>query len=126
MQELIAPRDVQFLDKSWSVIGTKADMAVSDYGITAIDYGVICGHTNLQDLSVAERMSWAANRKTPVKVEDRAYSLFGIFDVHMTTIYGEGEKAFRRLQYEILSQVIDHSIFAWILPYEDEIGRAHV
>jgi hypothetical protein len=34
--------------------------------------------------------------------EDKAYSLLGIFDIHMPLIYGEGEmNAFRRLQEEI-------------------------
>ena len=57
-------------------------------------------------------MSWAAIRRT-TRVEDRAYSLMGIFGVHMTTIYGEGERAFQRLQEEIMKQSIDPSLFAW-------------
>jgi hypothetical protein len=41
------------------------------------------------------------NRDT-TREEDKAYSLLGIFDVHMPLLYGEGEKrAFRRLQEEI-------------------------
>jgi hypothetical protein len=42
-----------------------------------------------------------------------AYSLFGIFGVNLPLLYGEGEKAFFRLQEEILKQSTDHSIFAW-------------
>jgi hypothetical protein len=46
-------------------------------------------------------MSWAEKRVTK-REEDKAYSLLGIFDVHMPLIYGEGEqKALRRLQEEI-------------------------
>ena len=113
LQELIAPRDVQFLDKTWSVIGSKTSLALTLTSITGIDYGALCGHTQPEEISVAERMSWASERQT-TKVEDRAYSLFEIFNANMMTIYGEGDKAFQRLQYEILSQVVDHSIFAWV------------
>ena len=66
----------------------------------------------LADISVARRMSWAATRET-TRVEDQAYSLLGIFDINMPTLYGEGQRAFRRLQEEILRRVPDQSIFAW-------------
>ena len=55
----------------------------------------------MSDFSVTERMLWAENRETTRK-EDKAYSLLGIFDVHMPLIYGESrEKALRRLREEI-------------------------
>lgn len=57
-------------------------------------------------------MSWAAGRQT-TRVEDRAYSLLGLFGVYMPTIYGEGEHAFVRLQIEIMKSFNDQSIFAW-------------
>ncbi|OJT06665.1 hypothetical protein TRAPUB_2479, partial [Trametes pubescens] len=59
-------------------------------------------------------MSWAARRRT-TRPEDRAYSLMGIFGVNMATLYGEGaEKAFYRLQEEILRHCPpDQSLFAW-------------
>ncbi|KAF4914240.1 Vegetative incompatibility protein HET-E-1 [Colletotrichum viniferum] len=57
-------------------------------------------------------MSWAATRDT-TRVEDRAYSLLGIFDINMPMIYGEGDKAFRRLQEEIARETNDLSLFAW-------------
>ena len=58
-------------------------------------------------------MSWASSRQT-TRVEDRAYSLLGIFDVHMALLYGEGgKKAFFRLQLEIIKSSNDDSIFAW-------------
>ena len=62
--------------------------------------------------SVAQRLSWAAGRET-TRVEDRAYSLLGIFDINMPTLYGEGEGAFQRLQEEILRSIPDQSLFAW-------------
>ena len=57
-------------------------------------------------------MSWAPHRQTS-RIEDQAYSLLGIFNVSMPMLYGEGPKAFIRLQEEILRTSTDHSIFAW-------------
>jgi hypothetical protein len=57
-------------------------------------------------------MSWASNRQT-TRVEDIAYSLLGIFDINMPMLYREGEKAFIRLQEEIIKKSNDLSIFAW-------------
>lgn len=51
-------------------------------------------------------------RKT-TRTEDMAYCLMGIFDVNMPLLYGEGEKAFLRLQEAILARSNDESIFAW-------------
>ena len=56
--------------------------------------------------------SWAAGRQT-TRVEDTAYSLLGIFDVNMPLLYGEGHKAFHRLQEQIIHESGDDSILAW-------------
>lgn len=45
-------------------------------------------------------MAWAAHRRTTL-VEDEAYCLLGLFNVNMPLLYGEGSRAFRRLQEEI-------------------------
>ena len=61
-------------------------------------------------------MSWAANRDT-TREEDMAYCLFGIFDVNMPLIYGEGrQNPFWRLQEEIMKHSDDQTIFAWRSP----------
>ena len=57
-------------------------------------------------------MSWAADRQT-TRLEDTAYCLLGLFGVNMPLLYGEGEKAFMRLQLEIIRKSDDESIFAW-------------
>lgn len=67
-------------------------------------------------------MSWAANRET-TRVEDIAYSLLGIFKVNMPLIYGEGERAFVRLQEEFIKYSGDESIFAWGLDTELASGK---
>lgn len=37
----------------------------------------------------------------------------GLFDINMPLLYGEGSKAFTRLQHEIMKNSDDESIFAW-------------
>lgn len=57
-------------------------------------------------------MSWASSRIT-TRPEDIAYCLLGVFNISMPLLYGEGDKAFIRLQEEITKGSDDHSIFAW-------------
>lgn len=47
-------------------------------------------------------MEWAASRQTTHL--DEAYCLLRIFDINMPTLCGEGIKAFRRFQEEIMKQ----------------------
>ncbi|KAK4466183.1 heterokaryon incompatibility protein-domain-containing protein [Cladorrhinum samala] len=71
----------------------------------------------LSRASVAERMSWASKRET-TRVEDEAYCLLGILGVNMPLIYGEGGRAFIRLQEEVLKISDDLTILAWGLNLE--------
>ncbi|KAM5447328.1 hypothetical protein MaudCBS49596_006092 [Microsporum audouinii] len=112
LQELIAPATVEFFNGAWERLGTKVDLKEAIYNITGIHRDVLTGMLDLQSFSIAQRMSWAA-RRTTAKVEDMAYSLLGIFDINMPMLYGEGEKAFLRLQEEIMKQSDDHTLFAW-------------
>lgn len=112
LQELIAPKNVEFYDNAWVSRGTKADLAPQISEITKIDVEVLRNSDLIYRIPVGRRMSWAADRAT-TRVEDRAYSLFGIFDVNMPLIYGEGEKAFGRLQEAIARENNDLSLFAW-------------
>ncbi|TRX93490.1 hypothetical protein FHL15_005765 [Xylaria flabelliformis] len=66
-------------------------------------------------------LSDAASRTT-TKVEDKAYCLMGLFDVNMPLIYGEGKKAFQRLQGGIMNHSDDDSIFAWSHYQEEYTG----
>jgi hypothetical protein len=65
----------------------------------------------LKSTSVAKRMPWAASRSC-TRAEDEAHCLLGIFDINMPMLYGEGRKAFKRLQEEIIKISTDHSILA--------------
>ena len=112
LQELLAPNVLQFYDLAWNYRGTKLDFIHIISSSTGIPAQVILGRMPPADCSVAERMSWAACRET-TRVEDTAYCLLGIFDVNMPLIYGEGIRAFRRLQEEIVKRHNDLTIFAW-------------
>ncbi|MCJ1292975.1 hypothetical protein MMC34_004528 [Xylographa carneopallida] len=112
LQELLAPTEMVFYGEGWHELGDKHLLKHELSAATGISLSVLEGKIELQDISIAERMSWASERKTE-RVEDRAYSLLGIFDVSMPMLYGEGKKAFRRLQEEIIKYSDDHTIFAW-------------
>jgi len=111
LQELVAPKEVEFYDALWEVIGNRSTLRYLIQEIAEIPVSFFTNQS-VYDASIAQRMSWAANRQTTRK-EDLAYCLMGLFDVNMPLLYGEGDKAFRRLQEEIIKQSNDQSIFAW-------------
>ena len=116
LQELISPKAVTFFDNGWKTIGTKIELIADLSRKTRIPEGILSHATKLSTCSIAQRMSWAANRVT-TREEDRAYSLMGLFDVNMPMIYGEREKAFLRLQQCIIQKSKDESIFAWVMEF---------
>lgn len=113
LQELIASPDVIFYSVNWQSLGSKLGLCDLLTKITGIDEEVL-KYRNLESTCVAKKMSWAANRKT-TRIEDTAYCLLGIFDVSMPLLYGEGAKAFTRLQEEIMKVSDDQTLFAWDL-----------
>ena len=112
LQEMIAPKHVQFFNKDWHPIGDKRKLARTLSYITRVPQDILKEGLSSNRPCVAQIMSWAADRTT-TRVEDRAYSLMGLLDVNMPMLYGEGKKAFHRLQLEIIRTSNDHSIFAW-------------
>ena len=112
LQELIAPRDVHFFNKHWTPIGDKRSHASHLERLTRVPVRILRNGIFSHRPSVAQIMSWAADRVT-TREEDRAYSLLGLFDVYLPMLYGEGKNAFRRLQLEIIRMSNDHSVFAW-------------
>jgi hypothetical protein len=112
LQELIAPKVVSFFGHHWDPIATKTEIISSLSRKTRIPESVLSHATKPSACSVAQRISWAAQRITK-RVEDRAYSLMGLFNINMPMIYGERENAFLRLQQHIIQKSMDESIFAW-------------
>ena len=121
LQELVAPTDVRFYDAQWRLTGSKVGLADDIARRKSIDIQTLRDSKTMYSRSIAQRMSWAAHRQA-TRDEDLAYALLGIFNINMTMQYGEGEKAFVRLQKEIMRTTNDMSIFAWgfnPLPVED-------
>lgn len=112
LQELIAPDHVVFYSQSWTNLGSKKALASFLSIVTGIDQLCIRNERYLREYSIAQRMSWVADRVT-TRPEDIAYCLLGIFGINMPLLYGEGERAFIRLQEEIIRQSDDHSILAF-------------
>ncbi|KAL5356868.1 ankyrin repeat-containing domain protein [Aspergillus floccosus] len=115
LQELVAPSTVVFLDARWEVLGTKESLRSAISERTGIPESILSGDDDLESMSVAQRMSWAAGRRT-TRVEDRAYCLLGLFSISIPLVYGEGQKAFYRLQEEIMRVSDDMTLFAWRSP----------
>lgn len=134
LQELLAPSKLVFIYDDWTRLATRDEMACLVSSITGIDteflhtlagedsHGFAAGsistssgrspRARLDSASIAQRMSWASNRQT-TRVEDIAYCLLGIFNINMPLLYGEGPKAFLRLQEQIMMNSDDQSILAW-------------
>ncbi|KAI1150620.1 heterokaryon incompatibility protein-domain-containing protein [Nemania diffusa] len=100
LQELLAPRVVEFISSDGVKLGDKATLEYEIHKITGIGLGALRGR-DLSNFSFEERMSWMRNRQTKEE-EDIVYSLLGIFGVFLPLIYGEGKvHAHKRLRAEI-------------------------
>jgi hypothetical protein len=118
--ELLAPPNLTFYTEDWTQVGVgslRMDLGILEatHHITKIPREALMGHP-ITEFCIAQRLSWAALRRCR-RVEDQAYSLFGLFDVNLPILYGEGKKAFIRRQEHLHMQLPhDHSIFAWTVP----------
>ena len=116
MQELLAPQVLRFYDCSRVYLGSKDEFGHGIEKRTGIPGSALQTFSalnyNMGGTRIAQIMAWAAGRRT-TRIEDRAYSLLGLFDINMPLLYGEGEKAFYRLQEEIAKESDDVSLFAW-------------
>lgn len=118
LQELIAPPEVEFYDHQGRMFGTRTLLQNEISRITGIEAAVLASSPSrnleslLRSIPAGRRMSWASGRRTTRK-EDIAYCLLGIFSVNMPMLYGEGFRAFTRLQEEIMKDSNDLTLFAW-------------
>jgi hypothetical protein len=111
LQELLAPRKAYFFNQHWQFMASRNTLAPKIEKITGIPRTAL-RQFNSSNFCIGEKMSWAAHRTTTRK-EDQAYCLLGLFDVNIPLLYGEGSKAFPRLQDEIMRVSSDMSIFLW-------------
>jgi hypothetical protein len=112
LQELLAPTRLIFYAQDWTRIGSRATLADALFSITQIEKTYLTGERPLTYASVGKRMSWLSQRVT-TRTEDMACCMLGIFEINMPLLYGEGSKAFVRLQEEIIKVSNDHTIFCW-------------
>jgi hypothetical protein len=122
LQELLAPRLVEFYSKEGVHLGDKGSLQQTIHDITGIPVSAL-SQSRLSGFSVAERFSWAMNRQT-TRAEDLAYCLLGVFDIHLPLIYGEGqENALRRLKREI-RESSKETLALELRPKRDRIPKA--
>ena len=102
LQELLAPGpgSVEFFSQEGDRLGDKRSLERQIHEITRIAVLALQG-APLSQFDIEDRLSWAKDRQT-TREEDKAYSLFGIFDIQIPVLYGEGgKKALERLREEI-------------------------
>ncbi|KAI5989363.1 hypothetical protein EDD15DRAFT_1321540 [Pisolithus albus] len=121
LQELLAPQTILFYTQDWSLyknhVGSNhkvnANVIEELERATGIDPRFLIEFSPGMD-DARSRLQWASRRHT-TRPEDIAYSLFGIFDLHLPVLYGESaEKALGRLLVEIISQSGDISVLDWV------------
>ncbi|KAK0634106.1 heterokaryon incompatibility protein-domain-containing protein [Immersiella caudata] len=113
LQELVALKEVVFYNVDWVLIGAKSQTLTDRISrATGIEEDVLLDSESSRAQSIAQRMSWLARRQT-TRIEDMAYCMLGLFDINMPLLYGEGSKAFTRLQEDIIKLSTDHTIFCW-------------
>jgi len=120
LQELLAPTKIQFFGKCWNKITDAPNDKISDLEaalwkdiseITVIPIPALLSF-NPGTENIRQKMVWASKRET-TRVEDMAYCLVGIFGVTLSIVYGEGRRAFYRLQLEIMRHINDNALFIW-------------
>ncbi|KAH6653263.1 heterokaryon incompatibility protein-domain-containing protein, partial [Truncatella angustata] len=112
LQELLAPTFLEFYDQAWVSLGFRDSQRLTGIikEITGIG-GEILG-ASFKDQPAATIFSWASRRKTS-RQEDMTYCLLGLLNITMPLLYGEGNRAFARLQEERLKQRHDQTLLAW-------------
>ncbi|KAI5997203.1 hypothetical protein F5J12DRAFT_338158 [Pisolithus orientalis] len=121
LQELLASPTVLFYRSDWSLYtkndstNHKTDPAVLEelQNVTGITKRhLVDFYPGMDDART--RLHWASGRRT-TRPEDIAYSLFGIFEVRLSVLYGESvENALGRLLAEIISRSGDVSVLDWV------------
>ncbi|OAQ99080.1 hypothetical protein LLEC1_07357 [Akanthomyces lecanii] len=109
------PEFLHFYDREWTHMTDKKLCLDALSFVTSIPTEVLESQRNIRGASTAQRMSWLSRRKT-TRREDMAYCMFGIFGVNLPLLYGEGDRAFTRLQEELIRSYYDQTVFCWSWP----------
>ncbi|KAG0702651.1 hypothetical protein DFH29DRAFT_492432 [Suillus ampliporus] len=121
VQEFLAPTIVLFFQADWTpYLGDRSPNHKESAAImqeledsTGIDArALVAFRPGMR--GAREKLQWASSRVTTLQ-EDIAYSLFGIFGVHLPVIYGEKKQnALGRLLQEIVAHSGDITALDWV------------
>ncbi|KAG0703279.1 hypothetical protein DFH29DRAFT_989450 [Suillus ampliporus] len=121
LPELLAPKTILFYQSDWTLYlddrspNHKESVAIIQEleDSTGIDaQALVAFHPEMR--SAREKLQWASTRVTTVE-EDVAYSLFGIFGVHLPVIYGETKQnALGRLLQATIARSGDITALDWV------------
>ncbi|KAG2151487.1 hypothetical protein DEU56DRAFT_553851 [Suillus clintonianus] len=121
VQEFLAPKVVLFYQKNWTLYlddrspNHKESVTIMQEleHSTGIDTQTLIAFRPGMS-GAREKLQWASTRHTTLQ-EDVAYSLFGIFGVHLSVIYGETKQnALGRLLEAIVAQSGDITALDWV------------
>ncbi|KAI9571804.1 hypothetical protein HD554DRAFT_1826569 [Boletus coccyginus] len=119
-QEYVASKVVQFYTEDWKpylgldIFNHKESLIILSEMEQAMNFTTQRLATLEPGLDRVREKLYLASRRRTTRVEDIAYSLFGIFKVPIPVIYGEGNQAVGRLLEYILTRSGDVTILAWI------------
>ncbi|OAX35521.1 hypothetical protein K503DRAFT_364265 [Rhizopogon vinicolor AM-OR11-026] len=121
VQEFLAPKVVLFYQHDWTLYLDDRSPNHKDCPAIMRELGDATG-IDAQALGAfypgmrgaRDKLQWVSRRVTTLQ-EDVAYSLFGIFDVHLAVIYGEKKhNALGRLLQEVVAQSGDITCLDWV------------
>ncbi|KAG0704011.1 WD40-repeat-containing domain protein [Suillus ampliporus] len=121
VQEFLAPRIIIFYQENWTLyLNDRSPNHKESITImkeledsTGIDAQSLVAFQPRMTGS-RQKLQWASSRVTTFQ-EDIAYSLFGIFGIHLPVIYGEmKQNALGRLLQEIIAQSGDITALDWV------------
>ena len=118
-QEYIASEVVQFYTEDWKpylgldIFNHKESTTILSEMEQAMNFTTQELATLRPGLDRAREKLYLASMRQTTREEDIAYSLFGIFNVAIPVIYGEGNQAVGRLLEHILTRSDNVTLLAW-------------
>ena len=118
-QEYVASKVVQFYTEDWKpylgldIFNHKESPIILSEMERAMNFATQNLATLQPGLERAREKLYLASRRETTREKDMAYSLFGIFNVAIPVIYGEGNQAVGRLLEHILTRSDNVTLLAW-------------
>ncbi|KAN0091542.1 hypothetical protein V8E55_005108 [Tylopilus felleus] len=118
-QEYLASNVVQFYTEDWkpylglNIFNHKESPIILSEMERAMNFATGELTTLQPGLDRAREKLYLASRRETTREEDMAYSLFGIFNVALPVIYGEGNQAVGRLLEHVLTRSANVTLLAW-------------